>query len=213
MFLRSLASNAYQWMSANVSGAERYFVKFNVSYLIAKSNLRIPAGPYWGGKHWRHLIRCHLQKSHVLSNLRNESCSFLSQNKSFAVFARVYSNNSCHSQVINVLFVVSGLYYRNIYFVYSIGRRVARIWKRGGGLFWKSEKCANDLDSNIHWSWTSFRRFVRKLRRNVSESSEIQSFFPPKIRWSPKKKKVFAKIQSDFPAEIRNSEFFSANDL
>ena len=57
-----------------------------------------------------------------------------------------------------------------------------------GGLFWKSEKCANDLDSNFHWSWISFRRFVRKLTRNVSESSEIQRFFPPKIRRSPKKK-------------------------
>ena len=67
-------------------------------------------------------------------------------------------------------------------------RRVARIWKRGG-LFWKSEKCANDLDWNFHWSWINFRRFVRNLRRNVSESSEIQRFFPPKIRWSPKKKK------------------------
>ena len=67
-------------------------------------------------------------------------------------------------------------------------RRVARIWKRGG-LFWKSEKCANDLDSNFHWPWISFRRFVRSLRRNVSERSEFQTFFPPKIRWSPKKKK------------------------
>ena len=28
-----------------------------------------------------------------------------------------------------------------------------------------------------------------KLRRNFSESSEILRFFPPKIRWSPKKKK------------------------
>ena len=65
---------------------------------------------------------------------------------------------------------------------------VRRILKRGG-LFWKSEKCANNLDSNFHWSWISFRRFVRNLRRNVSESSEIQSFFLPKIRWSPKKKK------------------------
>ena len=76
-----------------------------------------------------------------------------------------------------------------------------------GGLFWKSEKCANDLDSNFHWSWINFRRFVRNLRRNVSESSEIQSFFPPKIRWSPKKKKkkkVFSKIQSDFLAEIQS---------
>ena len=59
----------------------------------------------------------------------------------------------------------------------------------GGGLFWKSEKCANDLDSNFHWSWINFRRFVQNLRRNVSESSEIQRFFPPKIRWSQKKKK------------------------
>ena len=67
-------------------------------------------------------------------------------------------------------------------------RCVARIWKRGG-LFWKSEKCANDLDWNFHWSRSSFRRFVRKLRRNFSDSLEIQSFFPPKIRWSPKKKK------------------------
>ena len=85
-------------------------------------------------------------------------------------------------------------------------RRVARIWKRGG-LFWKSEKCAYDVDSNFHWPWISFRRFVRNLRRNVSETSEIQRFFPPKIRWSPKKKKkkkkVFAKIQGDFSPKFR----------
>ena len=40
-------------------------------------------------------------------------------------------------------------------------------------------------------------------------------FFPAKIRWSPKKKKkkkkkVFAKIQSEFSAEIQNSNVFSA---
>ena len=96
-------------------------------------------------------------------------------------------------------------------------RRVARIWKRGG-LFWKSEKCANHLDSNFHWPWISFRPVVQNLRRNVLESSEIQRFFPPKIRWSPKKKKkkkkkkVFAKIQSDFSAEIQNSKVFSAQN-
>ena len=83
-----------------------------------------------------------------------------------------------------------------------------------GGLFWKSEKCANDLDWNFHWSRSSFRRFVRNLRRNFSESSEIQSFFPPKIRWSPKKKKksspklrVMFRPKSDiqrfFPPKIR----------
>ena len=90
----------------------------------------------------------------------------------------------------------------------SEDRRIAMIWKRGG-LFWKSEKCANDLDSNFHWSWINFRRFARNLRRNVSESSEIQRFFPPKIRWSPKKKKkVFAKIRSDFLAKSEIQSFF-----
>ena len=77
-------------------------------------------------------------------------------------------------------------------------RRVARIWKRGG-LFWKSEKCAYDVDSNFHWPWISFRRFVRNLRRNVSETSEIQRFFPPKIRWSPKKKKKKKKKKRSSP--------------
>ena len=97
----------------------------------------------------------------------------------------------------------------------TVGRRVARIWKRGG-LFWKSEKSANDLDPNFHCSGISFTRFVRKFRRNFSESSEIRRFFPPKIRWSPKKKKkkrsspilrlIFrpkSEIQSFFPPKIR----------
>ena len=79
-------------------------------------------------------------------------------------------------------------------------RRVARIWKRGG-LFWKSEKCANDLDSNFHRPWISFRRSVRNLRRNVSEKSEIQRFFPPKIRWSPKQNKKKKGLR-------QNSEWF-----
>ena len=74
-----------------------------------------------------------------------------------------------------------------------------------GGLFWKSEKSANDLDPNFHCSWISFTRFVRKFRRNFSESSEIRRFFPPKIRWSPKKKKVFAEIETDFSAKFGNS--------
>ena len=67
-----------------------------------------------------------------------------------------------------------------------------------GGLFWKSEKCANDVDSNFHWPWISFRWFVRNLRRNVSERSEIQRFFPPKLRWSPKKKKKGLRQNSDW---------------
>ena len=95
-------------------------------------------------------------------------------------------------------------------------RRVARIWKGGGGVFWKSEKSANDLDPNFHCSWISFTRFVRKLRRNFSETSEFPTFFRPEIRWSPKikekKKKVFTEIETDFSAEIENSNVFSAQN-
>ena len=53
-----------------------------------------------------------------------------------------------------------------------------------------------------------------KLRVIFGPKSEIQAFFPPKIRWSPKKKKkkVFTKIESDFWAEIGNSSVFSAQN-
>ena len=117
-------------------------------------------------------------------------------------------------------------------------RRVARIWKRGG-LFWKSENSANDLNPNFCCSWISITRFVGKLRRNFWESSEIQTFLPPKNRRSPKnkrsspklrlifrpkseiptffppknrwfsKKKVFTEIETDFSPKIGNSNAFS----
>ena len=115
----------------------------------------------------------------------------------------------------------------------------------GGGLFWKSEKSANDLDPNFDCSWNQFHtvcpkiqtKFLGKLgnskvfsaqnqvvsktkktkKKVFAESlifqpkSEIQRFFPPKNRWSPRKK-VFAKLESDFSAEIRNSKVFSAQN-
>ena len=50
-----------------------------------------------------------------------------------------------------------------------------------------------------------------KLRVIFGPKSEIRTFFPPKIRWSPKKKKkkVFTEIETDFAAEIGNSNVFS----
>ena len=50
-----------------------------------------------------------------------------------------------------------------------------------------------------------------KLRLIFRSKSEIRTFFPPKIRWSPKtKKKVFAEIETDiseiqtfFPPKFR----------
>ena len=54
-----------------------------------------------------------------------------------------------------------------------------------------------------------------KLRLIFRPKSEIQTFFSPKFRWSPnkkkrKKKKVFTKIETDFSAEIGNSNVFFA---
>ena len=50
------------------------------------------------------------------------------------------------------------------------------------------------------------------MRRNFSESSEIQTFFPPKNRWSPKKKKkkkkVFTEIEADFRSNSEIETFF-----
>ena len=53
------------------------------------------------------------------------------------------------------------------------------------------------------------------MRLIFRPKSEIQRFFPPKIRWSQKKKKkkkVFTEIETDFSAEIRNSKVFSAQN-
>ena len=57
------------------------------------------------------------------------------------------------------------------------------------------------------------KRSSPKLRVIFRPKSEIQTFFPPKIRWSPKKKKkVFTEIESDFSPEIGNSNVFSAQN-
>ena len=49
------------------------------------------------------------------------------------------------------------------------------------------------------------------MRRNFSETSEIESFFRPKTGGlHKKKKKVFTEIETDFSAKIGNSNVFSA---
>ena len=86
--------------------------------------------------------------------------------------------------------------------------RSQNLEKGGGGLLWKSEKSANDLDPNFHCSWISFTRFVRKLRRIFSESSEIHTFFPPKCKWSPKKKRSSPKLRLIFRPKSEIQTFF-----
>ena len=54
-----------------------------------------------------------------------------------------------------------------------------------------------------------------KLRVVFRPKTELQTFFSPKIRWSPKKKKkkkVFTKVESDFSAENGNSNVFFAQN-
>ena len=51
------------------------------------------------------------------------------------------------------------------------------------------------------------KRSSPKLRVIFRPKSEIHTFFSHKIRWSPEKK-VFTKIESDFSAEIGNSNVF-----
>ena len=50
------------------------------------------------------------------------------------------------------------------------------------------------------------KRSSPKLKVIFRPTTKIQRFFPPKLRWSPKKKKkkVFTEIESNFSAEIRN---------
>ena len=53
-----------------------------------------------------------------------------------------------------------------------------------------------------------------KLRLIFRPKPEIQTFFSPKIRWSPKKKKkkVFTKTETDFSAETGSSNVFFAQN-
>ena len=59
------------------------------------------------------------------------------------------------------------------------------------------------------------KRSSPKFRVIFRPKSKIQTFFPPKLgdlQKKKKKRKVFAKIQSDFSAEIQNSNVFSTKD-
>ena len=46
------------------------------------------------------------------------------------------------------------------------------------------------------------------MRRNFSESSEIQRFFPPKLRWSPRKKRSSPKLRLIFRPKSEIQRFF-----
>ena len=70
---------------------------------------------------------------------------------------------------------------------------------------------SNDFSAQIQVISKKKKRSSPKLRVIFQPKSEIRTIFPPKFRWSPKKKKkVFTEIKSDFSAEIGNSNDFSA---
>ena len=88
---------------------------------------------------------------------------------------------------------------------------VRRILKRGGGYFERVRSVQTtltrifiDLESvsdGLSETWGEMSRKARKFK----------AFFRPKLG-DLQKKKVFAKIQSDFSAKIRNSKVFSAQN-
>ena len=97
---------------------------------------------------------------------------------------------------------------------YGTTRRVARIWKRGGGYFERVKSVQTTL-TRIFIDLKSVSNGLSKFETKCLEKIENSNVFSAKnlvISKKKKKKKVFAKIQSDFSAEIQNSNVFSAQN-
>ena len=78
-------------------------------------------------------------------------------------------------------------------------------------IFWPKSEIQTFFSPKFRWSLKKKKkRSSPKLRVIFRPKSDIQTFFSPKFRWSPKKKKVFTKIESDFLAEVGNSNVFFA---
>ena len=74
---------------------------------------------------------------------------------------------------------------------------------------WRIQKIL--VGEDLKHKTSKIRMSSPKLRVIFRPKSEIQTFFSPKFRWSPKKK-IFTKIESDFSAEIGNSNVFFAQN-
>ena len=86
-------------------------------------------------------------------------------------------------------------------------RCVARIWKRGG-LFWKSETTASDLDPNFHCSWIRITRFIRNWDVFFDQNRKFKQFFSQKTG-DLQKKRSSPKLRRFFSAKIGMSNGFS----
>ena len=94
-------------------------------------------------------------------------------------------------------------------------RRVARIWKRGGGYFERVRKVQTTLtrifivlESVSHGLSENSDKISRKARK--FEGSKVFSAQSQVVsKEKKKKKKVFTDIETDFLAEIQNSKVFS----
>ena len=88
--------------------------------------------------------------------------------------------------------------------------------KNTKSLYNKCSRPVADLENfgggNFKHKPSKLRMSSPKLRVIFRPKSEIRTFFLPKIRWSPKKKKVFTEIESDFSAKIGNLNVFSAQN-
>ena len=76
------------------------------------------------------------------------------------------------------------------------------IW---GSTQWRIQKIL--VGGDLKHKTSKIRMSSPKLRVIFRPKSEIQTFFSPKFRWSPK---VFTRIETEFSAEIGNSNVFFA---
>ena len=94
----------------------------------------------------------------------------------------------------------------------NVGRRVARIWKRGG-YFERVRKVQTTLIRIFIVLESVSHGLSENWDENSRKAQKFEGFFRPKsggLRKKKKKKKVFTEIETDFSAEIGNSNVFSA---
>ena len=90
-------------------------------------------------------------------------------------------------------------------------RRVARIWKRGGGGYFERVRKVQTTLTRIFIVLESVSHGLSENSDEISRKArKFERFFRPKSGGLQKKKKVFAEIESNFLAEIRNSKVFFA---
>ena len=91
-------------------------------------------------------------------------------------------------------------------------RRVARIWKRGGGAILKEWEVCKRPWPEFSLLLNQFHTVCLKIETKFLGKLGNSKVFSAQNQVVSKKKKVFPEIEADFLAEIRNSKVISAQN-